>query len=136
MQLNWPSLQERFQELETQLLSSALDQFQRQKLQKEYAYLRTLLNHHTEMDQLESQLAQTTEQAQKETDPELRELFKQEVHDLQTSLEERTRELDAILYPPDPLDDRSAFIEIRAGAGGQEAALFVGDLMRMYTTYA
>jgi peptide chain release factor 1 len=136
MNLNWQSLQNRFQELETKILSSALDQFERQKLQKEYAYLRNLLNFHAEMEQLEKELAQAKEQATQESDPELRELFTQEIQTVSNTIEQRSKELDAILYPPDPMDDRSSFIEMRAGAGGQEAALFVGDLARMYTNYA
>ena len=54
---------------------------------------------------------------------------------MQHSLREQ-QALEKIMFPPDPLDNRSAFLEIRAGAGGQEASLFAADLLRMYTNYA
>jgi peptide chain release factor 1 len=69
-------------------------------------------------------------------DPELQELARSEVEDLtarQTALED---ELKRLLLPRDPNDDKNVFVEIRAGAGGDEAALFAADLMRMYTKYA
>jgi peptide chain release factor 1 len=69
-------------------------------------------------------------------DPELQELARSEVEDLtarQTALED---ELKRLLVPRDPNDDKNVFVEIRAGAGGDEAALFAADLMRMYTKYA
>jgi peptide chain release factor 1 len=63
-------------------------------------------------------------------------LFKQELHDLGLQRLEKERALEDFMIPRDEHDERSVFIEIRAGAGGQEAALFAADLLRMYTNYA
>ena len=135
MALDWQALKTRAQDLEQQLLAPNLEQQQRQKLQKEYAFLRNLLTQHGTITDFEQQLSQAQTQLTTEQDPELRGLFSEEISSLQSQISHATQELEALLYPPDPLDDRSAFLEIRAGAGGQEAALFVGDLMRMYTLY-
>lgn len=135
MALDWQVLKARAQELEQQLLAPALEQSQRQKLQKEYAFVRNVLTQHAAITELETQLSQSQAQLKTESDPELRALFTEEIGSLESQISHAQQELESLLYPPDPLDDRSAFIEIRAGAGGQEAALFVGDLMRMYTLY-
>jgi len=69
-------------------------------------------------------------------DPELRELAREELAQLEQAREEAEKDLMAALLPPDPSDERSAIMEIRAGTGGNEAALFAGDLFRMYSRYA
>ncbi|MFK7998361.1 MAG: peptide chain release factor 1 [Polyangiales bacterium] len=69
-------------------------------------------------------------------DPELRELAEAEIPDLETELEELTKKLQLALLPKDPNDERNTFLEIRSGAGGEEAALFAGVLLRMYRRYA
>ncbi len=69
-------------------------------------------------------------------DPEMRELAQAEVEDAELRLEALASELQRALLPRDPSDDRNLFLEIRAGTGGEEAALFAGDLLRMYTRYA
>ena len=69
-------------------------------------------------------------------DPELRELGEGELAACQERLAELDRELQLALLPRDPNDERNLFLEIRAGTGGDEAALFAGDLLRMYTRYA
>ena len=70
-----------------------------------------------------------------EHEPEMAEEAKSEVASIQGALAQIERELKPLLIPPDPLDDRPAIIEIRAGTGGDEAALFAADLYRMYTRY-
>lgn len=72
----------------------------------------------------------------KRTDPELQEMARAELSAIETKLPELERQLFLELIPPDPTDSRNTIMEIRAGAGGQEAALFAGDLLRMYTRYA
>ena len=69
-------------------------------------------------------------------DPELKEMAEEEIPALRESLETLTEELKTLLLPKDPLDHNDVILEIRAGAGGDEAALFVGDLLRMYQRYA
>ena len=71
-----------------------------------------------------------------DTDPELRELAETEVARLQARLDELEPQLHQLLLPKDPRDDRDVIVEIRAGAGGDEAGLFAADLYRMYTRYA
>jgi peptide chain release factor 1 len=71
-----------------------------------------------------------------DTDPELRELAESEIDGLQARLEELEERLQRMLLPKDPRDDRDVIIEIRAGAGGDEAGIFAADLYRMYTRYA
>ncbi len=133
--LNWEDIQKRYDEL-TQLLSSPATEISKRHIyQKEHSYLSTLLAKQGELKSIEQQIQQTKEQAQENTDPELAPLFEAEVQDLELRLKGINEQLEAILFPPDPLDDRSIFLEIRAGTGGQEAALFAGDLARMYTNY-
>ncbi len=71
-----------------------------------------------------------------ESDKELREMAQEEIKELTLKLEDLERELTILLLPKDPNDDKDVFIEIRAGAGGDEAALFASNLLRMYTRYA
>jgi peptide chain release factor 1 len=134
--LNWEEIQKRYDEL-TQLLSSpATESSKRHIYQKEHSYLSTLLNKQADIKSLEQQIQQTKEQAQTNTDAELAPLFEAELQDLEIRYKAIIEQLESLLFPPDPLDDRSVFLEIRAGTGGQEAALFAGDLARMYTNYA
>ena len=69
-------------------------------------------------------------------DPELGEIAKEDVKSLKASLEKNKAELEELLIPRDPADDKPAILEIRAGAGGDEASLFAGELYRLYTKYA
>ena len=71
-----------------------------------------------------------------EADPEMREMMKEEIRELDTKVEELTGQLQLLLLPKDPNDDRNVVVEVRAGAGGDEAALFASDLVRMYMRYA
>src|ERR1700693_1297525 len=71
-----------------------------------------------------------------DTDSDMRALGEEEIAALRTRLEQRDLELQRLLLPRDPRDERNVFLEIRAGTGGDEAAIFVGDLLRMYARYA
>ena len=71
-----------------------------------------------------------------ESDEELRDLAKMEVNELETKLEELESELKILLLPKDPNDEKNVILEVRAGTGGEEAALFAQDLLRMYMRYA
>ena len=71
-----------------------------------------------------------------EQDPELQQLAQSEIEDLEPQLAELEKELKRMLVPRDPRDEKNVFVEIRAGAGGEEAAIFAADLYRMYTRYA
>ena len=71
-----------------------------------------------------------------ERDPELREMAEQELESLEASVAEKEQELKLLLLPSDPNDRRNVVLEVRAGTGGEEAALFAGEMLRMYTRYA
>lgn len=73
---------------------------------------------------------------QEEDDPELREMAREEIHMLEEAIETSEETLRLMLLPKDPRDDKNVIMEIRAGAGGEEAAIFAADLFRMYTRYA
>ncbi|WP_163360080.1 PCRF domain-containing protein, partial [Enterobacter hormaechei] len=68
--------------------------------------------------------------------PEMREMAQEELLDAKARSEEMEQQLQVLLLPKDPDDERNAFVEVRAGTGGDEAALFAGDLFRMYSRYA
>ncbi len=132
----WEALQKRYDELNEKLISPALESSQRHLVQKEVSFLSTVLSKHRSIYDVEKQRAEVLVQQATNTDPELKALFEEELTNLTAQLEQEQRELEDLLYPADTMNDRSVFLEIRAGAGGQEAALFVGDLLRMYTLYA
>lgn len=70
------------------------------------------------------------------SDPEMAEMANEELHALSAEKKELEEKLKMLLIPPDPMDERNVYLELRAGAGGEEAALFAGDLLRMYNKYA
>ena len=70
-----------------------------------------------------------------ESDPELKEMAEMELVEAEEKIPKLAHELEVLLLPKDPNDDKDVIVEIRAGAGGDEAAIFVGDLYRMYCRY-
>ncbi len=136
MEIPWQALKIRFEELNNQLLSLSLDYAKRQELQREHSRLSTLLEKHASIEKLSAEIAQAQKEANTNTDPEMKLLFQDEVQELESKLKVHQIALDEMLYPANKLDDRSVFLEIRGGTGGQEAALFAADLLKMYTNYA
>ncbi len=134
--IQWDVIQKRYDELTDQVNSASLESSKRHIVQKELSYLSTLLTKQREIVRLESELKALEAQKQENTDPELAQLYAEELALIDASLVKEKNALDKIMFPPDPLDNRSAFLEIRAGTGGQEASLFAADLLRMYTNYA
>ena len=104
-------------------------------LGREHARLERIRRAAEAFGKLEDELAQAHEMA-RDTDPEMADLARADVATLEPRVEAAERELLELLVPPDPLDERDAIVEIRAGTGGDEAALFAADLFRMYTRYA
>ncbi|HPX42421.1 MAG TPA: PCRF domain-containing protein, partial [Candidatus Hydrogenedentes bacterium] len=84
----------------------------------------------------ENRLEQAEAILYEESDPELRQMAEEEKHQLTDTLEARELELKLLLIPGDPNDEKNTIMEIRAGTGGEEAALFAADLFRMYSRYA
>jgi len=104
-------------------------------LSQEYAQITPLVEVYKKRAEALSQKASAQEMAN-DSDPELRELAKQEIEDAEQSIENIENELQILLLPKDPNDTRNIFLEVRAGTGGDEAAIFSGDLARMYQRYA
>jgi peptide chain release factor 1 len=111
------------------------DQERFRALSKEYAQLEPVAENFAAYQQLLQEQAAARELA-RETDPELRALAEDELLALEGRFEVLEQELQALLLPSDPHDNSNIFLEIRAGTGGDEAALFAGDLLRMYSRYA
>ena len=129
-------LQSRYDEL-TNELAAVTDNAKRIVLQKELARLLRIIDALKDLERLEKIIVETKEQLKQSShDAEMSELFKVELHDLGLKKIEKERAIEDLMIPSDEHDERSVFIEIRAGAGGQEAALFAADLLRMYTNYA
>ncbi|HGY08612.1 MAG TPA: peptide chain release factor 1 [Oceanithermus profundus] len=100
---------------------------------RRYAELGEVVEAFREYRRVQDELEQARELA---SDPEMGEMAREEAAELEQRLEELEKQLEVLLLPRDPADVRNAIVEIRAGAGGQEAALFAGDLFEMYTRYA
>jgi peptide chain release factor 1 len=104
-------------------------------LSMEYARLEPVAQGFREFVDLEQQQVAARELAA-DSDPQMRQMGDEEAHRIAPLLEERERQLSLLLLPTDPRDERNIYLEVRAGTGGDEAAIFAGDLHRMYTRYA
>lgn len=103
---------------------------------KERADLEELVMTYRDYKTQQAQLASAKQVFQEEDDPELREMARDEINTLEDRIAQTEEKLRLMLLPKDPRDDKNVIMEIRAGAGGEEAALFAADLFRMYTRYA
>lgn len=103
-------------------------------LGREHVRLAHIRQTHEQLERLRHELAQARELA-RDPDPGLAELARADVDRLSPLVDQLTGQLDDLLTPSDPLDERDAIVEIRAGTGGDEAALFAADLYRMYTRF-
>ncbi|WP_394127676.1 peptide chain release factor 1 [Vibrio hepatarius] len=104
-------------------------------LSKEYSQLEEVTKCFQAYQQAQEDLVAAEEMA-KEDDEEMREMAQEEIKDAKETIERLNDELQILLLPKDPNDDRNCFLEIRAGAGGDEAGIFAGDLFRMYSKFA
>ncbi len=111
------------------------DQNQFRDLSREYAQLEPVVNCFKQYNAAQDDLA-GAEDMLKDDDPDLREMANEEKKSAASAIERLELELQKLLLPRDPHDDSNIFLEIRAGTGGDEAAIFAGDLFRMYTRYA
>ena len=128
----------RFEELLSMLSEPdvANDPKRFQKLMKEQADLAPIVEAYKEYKENKQNIEDSLAMLQEESDEELRELAKEELAESKEKVEELEQKLKILLLPKDPNDDKNVIVEIRAGAGGDEAALFAGDLFRMYARYA
>ena len=126
-----------FLDLERELGAAEVlaDQERYRKVAKSHADLGVIVKAFREYKRLSQELEGNRELL-KDGDPEMREMAEAESLGLKTRLEELDAELRLLLLPKDPLDDKNSILEIRAGTGGEEAALFCADLFRMYSRYA
>ena len=129
---------ERYREIEEEIARPevATDPNQLQKLAKERAGLEDVVNMYREYEATSKSLEETESMLGDDLDDDMREMVKQEIETLQEKLNEIEEGLKVALIPKDENDDKDIIMEIRAGAGGDEAGLFAADLFRMYSRYA
>ena len=128
-------VEKRYDEL-TQMISDPeviANQTEWQKLMKEHASIEEVVQKYREYKKVKQDMEEAKEMMQ---DPEMKELAEAEFYEAKDKLPQIEEELKILLIPKDPDDDKNIICEIRAGAGGEEAALFAGTLFRMYTMYA
>ncbi len=112
------------------------DQARFRKLMKEQSDLTPIVEKYKEYKQAKQDEEDSLTLLDEESDPEMKELAKAELNDAKDRIEKLENELKILLLPKDPNDDKNVIVEIRAGAGGDEAALFAAEIYRMYTHYA
>lgn len=129
------ALQERHEELQALLGDAGViaDQDRFRALSREYAQLTDVTHCFQDWRQVQEDL-ETAELLL--SDPEMRDMAQEEMKDAKARIEGLEQQLQVLLLPKDPDDERSCYLEVRAGTGGDEAALFAGDLFRMYSRYA
>lgn len=128
-------IEQRYEELNRQLMESADDYQRAAELNRERAELEPIVEKARQYRQA-LQRQQEARDLLEGDDPDLRELAELELAELETQIPALEKELKTMLLPKDPRDEKNVIMEIRAGAGGDEAALFAADLFRMYTRYA
>ncbi len=128
----------RYDELTQQLSTSEAvsDSARFQKIAKQHAELEEIVEKHREYKQIEKELAGAHQMFLEAEDAEMKQMAHEEEKHLQERKEAVERELKFLLLPKDPNDEKSVIVEIRAGTGGDEAALFAAELFRMYSRYA
>ena len=105
-------------------------------LLQEHSRLQDIVNEYSAYQNLANQIDEAETLVAEESDPEMLDMAKEELEELKTRFDESTANLKVLLVPKDPLDTKNIIMEIRAGTGGDEAALFAADLFRMYSRYA
>ncbi len=131
-------IEQRYIELERRMGDPEVlqDPGQLQKVAKAHADLEEIVSRYRAYKQVQAELQATRAMLEEKLDPELRDLAKEELAQLVDREESLRQELRRLLLPKDPNDEKNIIVEIRAGTGGEEAALFAADLFRMYSRYA
>ncbi|MGB9094899.1 peptide chain release factor 1 [Erwinia sp.] len=129
------ALQERHEEVEAMLGDAGViaDQDRFRALSREYAQLTDVSQCFRRWQQNQQDIAAAEEMLD---DPEMRDMAQEELKEARAASEQLEQELQVLLLPKDPDDERNCYLEVRAGTGGDEAAIFAGDLFRMYSRYA
>lgn len=128
----------KYEELETKLADPSVvtDQDVYRKITKSHSSLQPIVDKYRTLKDVDLQISQTREMLNEDLDSEMEEMAKAELSGLEDEKQGLLDELKILLLPKDPLDEKNVIVEVRAGTGGEEASLFAGDLLRMYTRYA
>lgn len=131
-------LKGRFNELSKMIADPDVvkDQKRYKSVMQEYTHLAEIMDAGKEYEEALAGLADAKEMAEGEKDPEMREMAKEEAAGLEEAVGELEQKIRLLMVPKDPLDGKNIIMEVRAGTGGDEAALFAADLFRMYSRYA
>ena len=131
------AIKERFEEVSQQIIQPEIvsDSARYSKISKEYKDLGKIVDQYAIYQKLQKDIAGTKELIATEKDEELREMAKEELDDLTPKLADLEQLIKEMLIPKDPNDSRNIILEIRGGTGGDEAAIFAGDLFRMYQRF-
>ena len=129
------SLERKFEDLEHELSQPEIfnDQERYRKVSKSHSDLKDVVEVFRKYREKKQELEDNKELV---SDPDLGEMAREEIKEIETLLPQMEQELKVLLLPKDPMDHKNIMLEIRAGTGGEEAALFAGDLFRMYSRYA
>ena len=128
----------RFEEIMNELNEPTVTENQKRfrALMKEQSDLTPIVEAYKEYKKCNETVEDSLAMLESESDEEMREMLKEELNDSRKRIEELEKELKILLLPKDPNDDKNVIVEIRAGAGGDEAALFAAEIYRMYVHYA
>lgn len=131
-------LEDKYNEINERLMQPDVvnDTKQYAELMKEYSSLTPIIDKYNEYKKAESEYNEAESMLSAETDKEFRDMLQQQFTESKKKMNELSSELTILLLPKDPNDEKNVIVEIRGGAGGEEAALFAGSLFRMYTLYA
>ncbi|MFP4384049.1 MAG: peptide chain release factor 1 [Spirochaetia bacterium] len=131
-------IEERFREVEKMAADPELvkDQQKFKETMQEHSHLSEIMEVYGQYKRTNNELDDAKQLIEEEKDPELRSLAKEELHELEEQKTKLEKKLQVLLVPKDPMDQKNIIMEIRAGTGGDEAALFAADLYRMYSRFA
>lgn len=131
-------LERKYKELGDRIMDPELinDMAEWQKVMKEYSDLEPVVGKYRNFSDIKQQLEDSKEMLYEKLDEDMRDMIKEEIKELEEAYEKAEDELKVLLLPKDPNDHKNVIVEIRGGAGGDEAALFAGVLFRMYSRYA
>lgn len=131
-------IEEKFEDLSRKIVDPDVisDQPMWQKYIKEHASIKAIVDKYTEYKEVKSGVEEAKGILKESKDDELKEMAKMELEELEEKVEPLEEELRILLLPKDPNDEKNVIVEVRAGAGGDEAGLFAAELLRLYTRYA
>ncbi len=134
----YEQIKQKFQDLEKKLMDPGINNdIQRMtEISREHAGLKEVIEKISHLENVQNKISQNKELLKNESDKEIKEMAEIELEELEKEFEKTKEEIDENLTPKDPHDLKNAIVEIRAGTGGEESALFAADLFRMYSRFA